>query len=101
MLIVYIYVALASYNIEYLTLPLASIETIIDEAANVAVIDDGGQIGKTKSGRRKRELPGSGIQEWKATWSHGTDAVMDVPLGGVCEVLYGAGREIEDSDDAS
>lgn len=26
-------------------------------------------------------------------WSEGTDAVMDVPIGGVCEILYGSGRE--------
>jgi phosphatidylinositol N-acetylglucosaminyltransferase subunit P len=101
MLIVYIYVALASYNTGYLTLPLTSIETIIDDAANVAIIDDRGRIGRAKSGRRKRGRPENSIQEWKATWSQGTDAVMDVPLGGVCEVLYGSGREIEDSDDAS
>lgn len=100
MLIVYIYVALASYNTGYLTLPLTSIETIIDDAANVAVIDDEGRMSRVKSGRRKKEQSGgSRIQEWKATWSQATDAVMDVPLGGVCEVLYGVGREMDDSDD--
>ena len=26
-------------------------------------------------------------------WGEGTDAVMDVPLAGVCEVLYGEGRD--------
>jgi hypothetical protein len=29
-------------------------------------------------------------------WNEGTDAVMDVPIGGVCEILYGAGREQSD-----
>ena len=27
--------------------------------------------------------------DWKSVWSRGTDAVMDIPIGGVCEVLYG------------
>ncbi|KAI9652406.1 MAG: hypothetical protein M1831_006815 [Alyxoria varia] len=27
--------------------------------------------------------------DWQSIWSRGTDAVMDVPIGGVCEVLYG------------
>ena len=27
--------------------------------------------------------------KWKEIWNLGTDGVMDVPLGGVCEVLYG------------
>ena len=30
---------------------------------------------------------------WKDIWSEGTDAVMDVPVGGVCEVLYGQERD--------
>jgi hypothetical protein len=28
--------------------------------------------------------------DWRAVWSEGTDAVMDVPIGGVCEILYGS-----------
>lgn len=66
MLVIYIYVALASYNTGFLTLPMESIETVVDDAANIAV------------GKKKSEL-----------WFQGTDAVMDVPLGGVCDVLYG------------
>ena len=27
--------------------------------------------------------------DWGAFWNVGTDAVMDVPIGGVCEILYG------------
>jgi phosphatidylinositol glycan class P protein len=27
--------------------------------------------------------------DWGAFWDVGTDAVMDVPIGGVCEILYG------------
>jgi phosphatidylinositol glycan class P protein len=99
MLLVYIYVALASYNTEYLTLPLTSIETIIDDVANVATIDEKGRVGRLKSTRRRRERTGSGIREWKQAWSQATDAVMDVPLGGICEVLYGSGRETEDSSE--
>jgi hypothetical protein len=30
---------------------------------------------------------------WRQMWNEGTDAVMDVPIGGVCEVLYGEGRD--------
>jgi phosphatidylinositol glycan class P protein len=96
MLLVYIYVALASYNTGYLTLPLSSIETIIDDAANVATIDSKGRM---RSSHKKKEKMAGGVKEWKATWSVGTDAVMDVPLGGVCEVLYGAGRELEDDEE--
>jgi phosphatidylinositol glycan class P protein len=100
MLLVYIYVALASYNTGYLTLPLSSIETIIDDAANVAVIDSKGRMGRSKNGPRRREQPvETSIQDWKAAWSQGTDAVMDVPLGGVCEVLYGEGRELDNDED--
>ena len=29
-------------------------------------------------------------------WNEGTDAVMDVPIGGVCEILYG---KADDDDD--
>lgn len=96
MLLVYIYVALASYNTGYLTLPLGSIETIIDDAANVATIDSKGRM---RSSHKKRERAASGvIKDWKGIWSHGTDAVMDVPLGGVCEVLYGERREMDDDE---
>ena len=98
MTIVYIYVALASYNTGYLTLPMSSIENIVDEAANVAVLDGRGRIkrkGKTKNERvgdkGKRKGDDSGKMDWKKAWREGTDAVMDVPVGGVCEILYGDG----------
>ncbi|KAH7626636.1 PIG-P-domain-containing protein [Sordaria sp. MPI-SDFR-AT-0083] len=112
MTLVYIYVALAAYNTEYLTLPLGSIETIVDEAAMMAVVDSRGHIirhdkkveqrrqhghyghGHGRHGSTDREvlLPGGGLN-WREVWNEGTDAVMDVPLAGVCEVLYGEGRE--------
>ncbi|KAH7342334.1 PIG-P-domain-containing protein [Rhexocercosporidium sp. MPI-PUGE-AT-0058] len=110
MLLVYIYVALASYNTGYLTLPLSSIETIIDDAANVATIDGKGRqaasnVSKEKErGRERRERSERGertIKDWRTLWSQGTDAVMDVPLGGVCEVLYGEFREDTDDDELS
>lgn len=95
MLLVYIYVALASYNTGYLTLPMSSIETIIDESANVAVIDG---KGKMRSSFKKVREGVSGKVDFREVWSVGTDAVMDVPLGGVCEVLYGGlGQDDEDS----
>ena len=117
-LAVYIYVALAAYNVEIMTLSPESIETIVDEAARVAVVDAKGRIvrdkerekdkggGKDKGGRERRRnekererererrrgdgvvKPGGGLN-WREVWNEGTDAIMDVPVGGVCEVLYG------------
>ncbi|KAL8744331.1 MAG: hypothetical protein Q9184_008009, partial [Pyrenodesmia sp. 2 TL-2023] len=86
MTLVYIYVALAAYNTEYLTLPMNSIENIVDEAANVAAIDN-------QSAARSAGLdqPALSESDWATIWNEGTDAVMDIPLGGVCEVLYGRG----------
>ncbi|KAI1943804.1 hypothetical protein LOZ58_000699 [Ophidiomyces ophidiicola] len=96
MTLVYIYVALAAYNTGYLTLPMNSIENLVDDAANIAVIDSKGRrrlggsekmnpdvtTALTMNAQKKR-------LEWKAIWNEGTDAVMDIPIGGVCEVLYG------------
>lgn len=31
--------------------------------------------------------------DWRSFWSIGTDAVMDVPIGGVCEILYGLDQD--------
>ncbi|EEH17442.1 hypothetical protein PABG_00005 [Paracoccidioides brasiliensis Pb03] len=102
--IIYIYVALSSYNTGYLTLPMSSIENIVDDVANIAVIDSKGRRrpgGSEKMnphaataqtmGSQKRKL------EWKYIWSEGTDAVMDIPVGGVCEVLYGS-EELNDHE---
>ncbi|TRX94199.1 hypothetical protein FHL15_004967 [Xylaria flabelliformis] len=90
MLIVYIYVALALYNTEVLTLPLTSIETIVDDAAKIATIDSKGRIRIRGAGERKPITEETARQlDWKNIWNKGTDAVMDVPLAGVCEVLYG------------
>lgn len=147
MLLVYIYVALASYNTGYLTLGTGSVETIIDGAANVCLVDGRGMAGASNAGHasnsnistshrgqeerrrgkerereRERERGGyvgsvgkegdtrilrkfgkqADVKAWKKVWSRGTDAVMDVPLGGVCEILYGEGREdrgMSDDDD--
>lgn len=127
MLVVYIYVALASYNVGYLTLPLKSVECLVDEAANVAVVDANGKIirgekaswkndfdatkykighgqkssiGKKAGGKGKnahsrqssitKVQPLSPELDWRNLWNEGTDAVMDIPIGGVCEILYGA-----------
>lgn len=106
MSLVYIYVALASYNTGHLTLPMSSIENIVDEAADVAVLDEHGEINRRKGGRdgdsngtaAEDFCPpdidhdvGDGL-DWVGFWSEGTDAVMDVPVGGVCEILYGRGK---------
>lgn len=91
MTIVYIYVVLASYNTGHLTLPMSSIENIVDEAAHVAVLDSKGRV-QRKGGNL--HVTATGIEDakdvdWRTLWNEGTDAVMDVPIGGVCEILYG------------
>lgn len=90
MTLVYIYVALAAYNTGNLTLPMNSIENIIDEAANIAVLDKNGRV-NSKMGREvgMAEISDNESIDWKVLWNEGTDAVMDVPIGGVCEILYG------------
>ncbi|KAL9103709.1 MAG: hypothetical protein Q9163_001258 [Psora crenata] len=89
MTIVYIYVALASYNTGYLTLPMSSIENIVDEAAHVAILDSTGRIQRKQNQGKPMPAPQDLSDfDWKSAWSEGTDAVMDVPIGGVCEVLY-------------
>ncbi|ROW18202.1 hypothetical protein VPNG_00472 [Cytospora leucostoma] len=133
MLLVYIYVALALYNTEYLTLPLNSLETVVDEAGKIAVVDGRGRIVTSEERRRnlererereeqrgynnrgsgghqrhhQRKSSGTGYKfvrergvDWGECWNEGTDAVMDVPLAGVCEVLYG-GANPEDGDVSS
>lgn len=143
MVLIYIYVALACYNTEYLTLGLQSLETMVDDAGSVAILDENGRLRKggskkwmaeleerkrrealmqTWDSRKKKSGHGSGkakkkkekektddyygytgdITEsgvasgltWSQIWNEGTDAVLDVPLGGVCEVLYGEGRDV-------
>ena len=100
MTIVYIYIALASYNTGYMTLPMNSVENIVDEVANVAVIDGKGRrrpggAAKMKPGATSYQIMGPQNRKvnWREIWSEGTDAVLDVPVGGVCEVLYGQGRD--------
>ncbi|KAH9872716.1 hypothetical protein J1614_005110 [Plenodomus biglobosus] len=111
-LVIYIYVALASYNTRYLTLPLSSCENLVDECAQIAVVDrTTGEIVRDpvlvtdKLHDRDKEKGTSALHrsdsfsryqfeasddvDWKEFWSTGTDAVMDVPIGGVCEILYG------------
>jgi phosphatidylinositol glycan class P protein len=117
MSLVYTFVALAAYNTEILTLPMESVETIVDEAGKIAVVDGKGRI---KGLERKKErargagreaqaaragrqggakILGNGHLNWREVWNGGTDAVMDVPLAGVCEVLYGEGREVVKEDE--
>lgn len=115
-LVIYIYVALASYNTRYLTLPLNSCENLVDATAQIAVIDRKTRqiardnvfgVSSVKPPRRhdsssrsvSRSNSFSAYQfdadehvDWKSFWNVGTDAVMDVPIGGVCEILYGSGR---------
>lgn len=93
MLLVYIYVALASYNLEILTLPLNHIETIVDDAGQLAVIDSKGRLKGSTS--REKKVDANGKLRWREVWSEGTDAVVDIPLAGVCEVLYGGGNDMD------
>ncbi|RMZ69718.1 acid phosphatase [Pyrenophora seminiperda CCB06] len=114
-LVIYIYVALASYNTRYLTLPLSSLENLVDECAQVAVVDrstgeivrdpvmltdklhekdkEKGTLASAAACRRSSssfsayQFSASSHVDWKSFWSTGTDAVMDVPIGGVCEIL--------------
>ncbi|KAF9631778.1 PIG-P domain-containing protein [Lasiodiplodia theobromae] len=123
-LVIYIYVALASYNLGYLTLPMGSSENVVDDAAQIATLDSRGRVvrkgkdGKLEkvpvrksSGRHSRDGsmkdskgvagyavdPGTKV-DWKAIWGESTDAVLDVPVGGVCEILYGDGRDTDGED---
>lgn len=85
MTLVYIYIALAAYNTEYLTLPMNSIENIVDEAANIATVE---RQRNTRFGPLGTWEEGDEL-DWASLWDEGTDAVMDIPVGGVCQILYG------------
>lgn len=154
MALIFIYVALAAYNVEYLTLGMDRVETMVDEAGNVAILDETGRIRKggskrfvqeieegrrrrdkdglnskrhghghghgkgTGSGRKRRDREKEREREKEARgehwfgyagevkdgvvasglsfnrlWNEGSDAVLDIPISAVCEVLYGEGRE--------
>lgn len=97
MALVYLFVALAAYNTGYLTAPMGAVETIVDDAAKIAIIDakgrmrDGSRLTRSKVSKRKGTGGGGGKRtslDYREVWGEGTDGVMDVPLGGVCEVLY-------------
>ncbi|KEY65107.1 hypothetical protein S7711_04197 [Stachybotrys chartarum IBT 7711] len=98
MTLCYIYVALAAYNTEMLTLPAASVETIVDGAGKLAVIDAKGRLRGRRGAGAERKVDASGRYRWREIWNEGTDAVMDVPLAGVCEILYGEGRQGSEGD---
>lgn len=153
MALIWIYVALSAYNLEFLTLGMNCVETMVDEAGSVAILDEHGKIRKggskrfvkemeerrrrelirekegwgrkhhhhhghgghgRSSGKKRRdrerererdgresfgyagELNGTTVAgglTFRQVWSVGSDAVLDIPLGAVCEVLYGDGRE--------
>jgi phosphatidylinositol glycan class P protein len=100
MLLVYIHVTLASYNTGYLTVPLSSIETIIDNAANVATIVAqgrtmscrGGNRGKDKERRKGEAREGEVIGLEGAVESGG--GCYGCAIGRICDVLYGQSREL-------
>lgn len=82
-----------------------AVECLVDDAANIAVVDAKGNIirkddeGRWKLHRRDnsagRNIPPKDLQ-WDTLWNEGTDAVMDVPIGGVCEILYGTPDDDDD-----
>lgn len=79
--------------------PLAS-EQSVDSAAGTGRSEKWGDMLRQRDRSGSGSGSGNGLSssqhdDWKGLWSRGTDAVMDVPIGGVCEVLYGAGRERE------
>lgn len=82
----WIYAALAGYNTAYLTKGLGSVEVVVDGVARIASVES----------MEKRERGEGKERDWKKLWNKGTDGVIDIPIGGVCEVLYGDGRELED-----
>lgn len=119
-LVVWIFVALASYNTGYLTLPMGSVENLVDRCGKVATVGVMAEVrarekgkGEDKEKKGKTEREGHGDMDgdederwlvssnehgdWKSLWSVGTDAVLDVPIGGVCEILYGSEREVNDA----
>lgn len=113
----WIYVALAGYNTGYLTKKLGAVEIVVDGAAKIAVVQGGSRAGlgvQVQVGAAAGAAAGAGAsrvrvgvsgpggaggagrRDWKRLWNKGTDGVIDIPIGGVCEVLYGEGRELED-----
>lgn len=128
--ICYVYVALAAYNTGYLTKGFGALEGIVDDAAKVAAVKAESEVLRGSglneeeeacspislisplAGRESEELVENRVQsekwdcrdweigDWRRMWSHGTDAVMDIPVGGVCEVLYGDGRDREEWESA-
>ncbi|KAG9200254.1 hypothetical protein G6514_007467 [Epicoccum nigrum] len=101
-LVVYIYVALASWNTRYLTLEMGACECLVDETAQVAVVErktgrivpgtgfGGGEVGWGEEELDEYRFKEGERVDWGLFWNVGTDAVMDVPIGGVCEILYGS-----------
>ncbi|KAF2750364.1 PIG-P-domain-containing protein [Sporormia fimetaria CBS 119925] len=100
-LVLWIYVALASYNTGWLTMPLERLGCLVDDAGRVAIkgvaggsgkrigVEKGKDMGKIMELEEVWQFEVDEEVDWRALWSIGTDAVLDVPLGGVCEILYG------------
>jgi len=82
---VWIYVALAGWNVEVLTEKVGGVGAVVDGVGMVAEYNS------------KNEPVN--MKDWSEVWNQGTDAVLDIPLGGVCEVLYGHGNDDVDEND--
>lgn len=99
MSVLYIYVALAAYNTGYLTRPLHDIENMVDDAGKIALISRAPPTTSTAAAASSTI-----VADWKdSIWNQGTDAVMDIPIGAVCEILYGAAAAggTDDDDETS
>ena len=88
----WIYAALAGYNTGYLTPNLNAVEGVVDGVAKIATVS----FEKERERGGEKEKGRGGERDWKKVWNKGTDGVIDIPIGGVCEVLYGEGRELEE-----
>lgn len=62
--LIYIYIALACYNTQILTPNFKDLRTVTDKYAKICGPDNAEQ------------------------WPQGTDAILDLPLGAVCDALY-------------
>lgn len=58
MALIFIYVALLSFNVEYLTLPMVSLGCMVDDAGNVAILDvmNASSTGGTSYGQQDRRI---------------------------------------------
>ncbi|KAL8709856.1 MAG: hypothetical protein Q9220_005472 [cf. Caloplaca sp. 1 TL-2023] len=84
MTLVYIYVALATYNTEYLTLPMSSIENIVDEAANIATVESQRNKKQNRSSEPKALIINP-LESYYFRWTRANKAAMMEALPNVTQ----------------